>query len=436
MDLIRFMGEHKMNRFFTATRGIKASRDWREPYTDEELRAMSEEIELARRNHIEMVYSIRPKSIVYSDAKDAELLATKCRQVQDLGVRCFHLLADDIKLKLPGEDASRFGSLAEAHVVVVHGLHEALASSGELVRLLFCPTVYCTRAYHERHHPENREYLDYLGAHLRPEIDIMWTGLQVFSERILSRDADYIAGVLRRKPYIWDNYPVYDGQPVILELGPLRERDPDLHEHVAGWSSNTNRHVASLKMVLATIADYAWNCEAYDPEESHKCAVMRAECPEASHIFTELVREYTSNPINRGIYRADQAGNVRNIYEYVQRQYDPRFRDNVERLREKFSRLLPELDDKMSNRPLFEELRLSMEGFLHLAEAYELNFEMLQTEAASDTDRISEIKAALEGKREQYEQEWEQREELVAALCFLRGEPGYYRKLMRLDRYH
>jgi hypothetical protein len=96
----------------------------------------------------------------------------------------------------------------------------------------------------------------------------------VVTSEITAAQAKEWGALLKRKPLVWDNFPVNDGIPWRLNLGPLRGRAPDLAGAVQGYFSNPMNQAEASKIPLQTIADYLWNSEKYDPDASLKHALV------------------------------------------------------------------------------------------------------------------------------------------------------------------
>jgi hyaluronoglucosaminidase len=60
-----------------------------------------------------------------------------------------------------------------------------------------------------------------------------------------------------------------------LHIGPYRERDPHLFRACCGIVANGMEYAESSKIPYMTIADYLWNPEQYEPEESWDYALYR-----------------------------------------------------------------------------------------------------------------------------------------------------------------
>lgn len=104
-------------------------------------------------------------------------------------------------------DAKAFPSFVAAQITITNQVYVFMNAD----MFLFCPTEYCsTRAIPD---VKSSSYLNTLGRDLAEGIEIMWTGPQVVSPELTPIHAEEIAGVLRRKPLIWDNYHANDYDP-------------------------------------------------------------------------------------------------------------------------------------------------------------------------------------------------------------------------------
>ena len=120
----------------------------------------------------------------------------------------------------------------------------------------------------------------------------MWTGTKVVPPRITADQAREWGTLLRRKPLLWDNFPVNDGIPWRINLGPLRGRDPDLAEAVSGFFSNPMNQAHASMIPLQTVADYLWNSRAYSPETSLERAIVDQYGQGAPELLQPFLKVY------------------------------------------------------------------------------------------------------------------------------------------------
>src|SRR5690606_15384834 len=88
-----------------------------------------------------------------------------------------------------------------------------IAERTRAARLIVCPTYYSDDPVLDRvfgRRPEN--YVEQFGELVHRDIDIFWTGEEVLSREISVAHVKRVTAQLGRKPFLWDNYPVNDGQ--------------------------------------------------------------------------------------------------------------------------------------------------------------------------------------------------------------------------------
>ena len=267
-----FAGRHGFDTYVYAPKSDRyQNSDWRTPYPDDQRRELRAFGEHCRALGMAFWIGLRPLGISYVDPADAALVVDKLSDYLSLGADRLMLLADDIPLRLDERGASRFDGLADAHAWLVD---IALSGAGLAPdSVAFCPTEY---------HGPGSSYLATLGASLPPGVDICWTGLEVCSPSISSSEADAVATLLRRKPLIWDNYPVNDAAMLgELHLGPIRGRDPDLDGHVRGVLVNPALEPEATLIPLATWAEYLRAPSTYDADAAWRRALLEVTGDEA-----------------------------------------------------------------------------------------------------------------------------------------------------------
>lgn len=291
LDILRFEGQHGMNLYLYGPKDDPYHRKlWRDPYPPDQLKHLGELARTARENFVDFSFAISPGlSMTYSSDADFQALTRKVESVRKLGVTNFALFLDDVPQDLAhAEDRARFHSLANAHIQLIHRLYDYLQSLSSSNRLTVCPTTYTNEW-------GSREYIRELGAGLRPEIPIDWTGTEVIPPTITVDQANQWAQNLHRKPLVWDNYPTNDGNNALLNIDPLRGRDPRLFTSISGLFSNPMNQAHLTMIPLQTIADYLWNPVAYAPQPSQQHAIISQYGPDALALLDPLLRIYTAD---------------------------------------------------------------------------------------------------------------------------------------------
>ena len=188
-----------------------------------------------------------------------------------MGARHFAVLFDDI---IPAPASGHLGATehdAAPQVAFAHHLLERLRRRARDTRLLFCPTPYCGRMAGD---PAASRYLQHLGAHLDPAVDILWTGPEIISETITPADLRELTRVLRRPPLIWDNFFANDYDLRRLYLGPYAGRPAALRGAVTGVLLNPNCEFAAHRLALETFAEW-FARDDYEPGRAHAAARER-----------------------------------------------------------------------------------------------------------------------------------------------------------------
>ncbi|MCK4515548.1 MAG: beta-N-acetylglucosaminidase domain-containing protein [Spirochaetaceae bacterium] len=267
--IVGLMAHRKMNAYFYGPKDDTYHRAlWRGLYPEEQLDELRLAADDAREFDMDFWYTIGPGlSMQYSDETDFAALEAKLVQVSTLGIRHFGLLFDDIPEHLQHEaDLRAFASLPEAHAVVANRLYNSLSALIPDLRFVVCPTQY--------HGAGTESYITELGHLVDPRIEIFWTGPAICSRELTLRDAAVLERTISRPVLYWDNYPVNDCEMIHeLHIGPYRGRDPHLYRAACGVVANGMEYPESSKIGLLTVADYLWNPEAYDPEESWDSAL-------------------------------------------------------------------------------------------------------------------------------------------------------------------
>lgn len=264
-DLIRFLGQHGFNFYLYGPKNDRQHRArWREPYPDKIMRQFAQTLQVARAAGVAFCYALSPGiDVIYASDDELDIITGKFRAFYEIGARDFSLLLDDLDNGFQHEaDRQRYRTYAEAHVDLCNRAYAGLRALDPQMRFSMCPTDYHGSA-------PFTAYLAELGAGLHPEIDIFYTGPDVCAPAISAADAAAFAQVARRKPLIWDNYPVNDlSRADLLQIGPVRQRAADLHTAVRGLLVNPMIQAEASKIPLLTFADYVRQPESYQPEDS------------------------------------------------------------------------------------------------------------------------------------------------------------------------
>jgi hypothetical protein len=184
---------------------------------------------------------------LYQDysARNRDLLRHKLEQINSLGGNLLAVLFDD----MPGDCPD----LARIQAEIVNDIQHWSESQ----QLLVCPTYYSFDPVLERFFGDRpQHYWADLGSQLPEQAHILWTGNEVCSPAITIADAQAATAALGRKPILWDNYPVNDGEKAskYMHMKPLPDRDSRLGNVLSGHFCNPMNQALLSRYPLVGLA--------------------------------------------------------------------------------------------------------------------------------------------------------------------------------------
>jgi hypothetical protein len=185
---------------------------------------------------------------IYRDfnAEAQAALARKLAWLDELGIDDLGILFDDMRGDLP--------DLAATQVRIINWIAERTGAS----RLVACPTYYSDDAGLDRYFGARPpRYLEDFGKGLDPAIQIFWTGEEVCSREFSPGHLDRVAESLRRKPFLWDNYPVNDGPRMCpyLHLRAFTGRPASIAASIAAHAVNPALQPTLSRIPAVTLAE-------------------------------------------------------------------------------------------------------------------------------------------------------------------------------------
>lgn len=168
------------------------------------------------------------------------LLRDKIESLEELNIQFLGLLFDDMR---------GAADLADKQVEIVEYVRNITNKT-----ILFCPTYYSDDPLLDRIFGQRPDgYLERIG-NLSKDIQIFWTGSKVIPKSISADELNEVARVLRRKPFVWDNYFANDGpkQCKFLKLKHLDGRTHNAFQHSNGWAFNLMNQPSLSEIVFAS----------------------------------------------------------------------------------------------------------------------------------------------------------------------------------------
>lgn len=268
-----FYGQNKLNIYVYGPKDDPYHRShWRQPYPEKEAAQLKELVDAAHKNKVKFVWAIHPACDIKWGMEDYNNIVNKLNHMYEIGVRTFAVFFDDVS----GE-----GARADMQTDVMNYLtDEFVRKHSDVEPLIMCPSQY----------NKNWSGGDYLStlSKMYPEIRVMWTGNSVV-DMIGESDMQWINDQIKRKAFVWLNYPVNDYCQSRLLMGKTYGNDLNINDMVSGFCSNPMEYAEASKLSLYSIADYAWNMPSYNSETSWERAlkVLMPTSHEAFKIFCE-----------------------------------------------------------------------------------------------------------------------------------------------------
>lgn len=310
LSVMKLMAQNGMNTYFYAPKDDVYHREkWAEEYPPAELENLRTLFSFATENFMSFTWCVGPGlTYCYTDKNDFERLIGKFRQLYGIGIKSFGLLLDDIADDFQYEaDKEKYSNIVYAHTELVNKVYKALKELDADIHLTVCPTQYFG--------DEHGFYIQKFGTSVPSEVSVFWTGAEICSRVLTSREAkEFILGT-NHKPLFWDNFPVNDCEMFQeMHLNYIEGRDKDLYKYSDGLISNVMEYAECSKIPLLTVCDYLWNPAVYNGAESLKNAqytVLGDKTEKffyfADHLGVSCLNKYSSG------YMSDT---LRNIYFY------------------------------------------------------------------------------------------------------------------------
>jgi len=247
--VIAFLAAHGYRFYIYAPKADRFLRKgWREQHPPELTERLKNLAARCRALNVRFGVGLSPFEVYLGfDRSAEEALKRKLAWLDSIGAETLAILFDDMRGDVP--------KLAEAQARIMHWVAERTGAS----QLIVCPSYYTDSPELDRffgQRPAN--YLEDLGGLLDPKIEVFWTGEEVCAREIGVAHVDRVAAQLKRKPFLWDNYPVNDGLRMcpFLHLRAFTGRSARLVSHVAAHAVNPalQPHLSIIPMLTLNMA--------------------------------------------------------------------------------------------------------------------------------------------------------------------------------------
>lgn len=280
-DHVTAMASHGYGFYLYAPKAdVFLRRRWSEAHPPHENAALTKLAAHCRSSGVRFGVGLSPFELYLNfDQTARDALARKLDALDKIGIEDLAILFDDMRGDWPG--------LAEKQIEIISWMAERTKAS----RLIICPSYYSDDPVLDRvfgARPDN--YLETLGQELDPAIDIFWTGPKVCSTEITATHLERVSETLKRKPFIWDNYPVNDGQRMsrFLHLRGFTGRK-GMARHITAHAVNPASQAWLSRIPMLTLESCYRAPETYDAERAFETAATETVGePLARMIRTDL----------------------------------------------------------------------------------------------------------------------------------------------------
>jgi hypothetical protein len=241
-ETMRFLAPHGYQFYLYAPKADPHLRRlWREPHPDDVAQHIRGLAGACRQAGVRFGVGLSPTKLHADFSQAAQnALAVKLATFDAFQIDFLALLFDDMRGDVP--------DLAQHQIEIV----DFVAARTKAESIIMCPSYYTDDPVLDRVFGKRPDgYLEELGRGLDEAVQIFWTGEEVCAREISAAHVERVGEQLRRPPFLWDNYPVNDGERMsqFLHVRAFTGRRGALREHVSAHGINP-----SLQPTLTRIA--------------------------------------------------------------------------------------------------------------------------------------------------------------------------------------
>jgi hyaluronoglucosaminidase len=291
-DQARFLAAHGYSFYLYGPKGdAYLRRRWREDHPPAEAAGLKSLGRVCADVGLSFGVGLSPYEAYRNfDAEAQSALTRKLDFLAGSGVEELAILFDDMH----GEQ----DDLADAQVRIAHFAAERWGGR----KLTVCPTLYTDDPMLKRVYGQTPPgYLEALGAGLDPAIEVFWTGEEVCSREYSPGHLARVTGQLRRKPTLWDNYPVNDGVAMspYLYLRAFTGRPASIGPHLARHAVNPSLQPTLFRVPALTLVESYRLGDAYEYGAAFARAAETALGPELGELVVRHLNLFHDQGLDR-----------------------------------------------------------------------------------------------------------------------------------------
>lgn len=251
-------------------------KSWQHDHPKEMLRDLKKLSAKCHEQKLEFGIGLSPFEIhLLWDKKTKQILKEKILKLEELDLDYLGLFFDDMRGSI--DLADKQAEIVEFTRGITHRA------------LLFCPTYYSNDPILDKVFGQRTpDYLEKIGKNISGDVQILWTGNKVIPAEITAEELRITKDILKRKPFIWENYFANDGpkQCKFLKLKPFEGRDRQVFEAASGWAFNLMNQPGLSEILFESAVQVLTKGEP--PEKSFKTTLEK----KGGLGFAEIILEF------------------------------------------------------------------------------------------------------------------------------------------------
>ena len=265
----KFLKDHGYKFYIYAPKADQQLRSkWQHPLSQKYINSLVNFSQRCHKNEIDFGIGFTPMGNLNELCHDPSLLLERIEELNEkVPLDYFALLFDDLK----NQDRDELGALQLKLVDLV------FSRLKNIKRFIVCPSYYSTDPILEKVFGEKpKNYWNEFADGLDQSIDLFWTGQAVMSKSYSREHLEWFITQFKRKPFLWDNYPVNDGKKTIryLNIAPYADRPSYLDELTNGHAVNPMIQPLLSQIPLATLS-YAYKDQPLDPNSEEYWLIVK-----------------------------------------------------------------------------------------------------------------------------------------------------------------
>ncbi|WP_306483813.1 beta-N-acetylglucosaminidase domain-containing protein [Anaerococcus sp.] len=359
IDNLKFGGQFKNNIFVFAPKDDPYhNQKWRDLYPKEDIDNIRKLAEVGNENKNRFVWTIHPfmnNPLTSANAdEDIPKIINKFEQLYQAGVRQYGVLADDIQ-----------GTNRDVVVRLMNELSEWAKDKGDVYDLLFCPTSY-TLSWNW-----NASELNKWDREFPDNVQIFFTGSSTMSyinesdlQKFKTRGT---LGKERRSPLFWLNWSVNDIDKSFRRvfIGPMEMVSNDAKSMI-GVVTNPMEHAHLSQLSLFAMADYTWNVEDFDAQQSWYDSFKYVEENATEELRNFAKHNTSSDGVGYSLKESEELlPFIKEFEDAVDKQDKDAIKEKGDKLKAEYQKIADNVDDyneKAANEAIKDELKPYLES--------------------------------------------------------------------------